>query len=367
MTPHTLCGTLLAAAHLLAGQAMAQDQAALLSPPQVVREAVAHSHRLKALDQEIEAAGARNTQAKAQGLPLLTADAQATHYTGLEDSALGPLLVIPFIEDRYGAGVTVVQSLYTGGRITSQRQIADHQQSAARHERQGAEADLVLEALTAYWNWSKAFYSVEAIKAAVARMESHARDMRNLQKAGLATDNDALATEVAMDQTRLRLQEARRRVEVAVARISFLTGHSMAAACLPEKAVVPPNLDVPAEATLMDAAHENRAERAARVMEAKAAHAQVQATRAAYAPQVSLIARYEQARPNIMNIPPEDKWQDDAFIGVTLSWSLFDWGLQGPSRRGLRPLGPGPPAGRAGGGEDLARSPRGPHQPSGRG
>ena len=322
-----LNGTLGAAVLLLAIQTNARGQATL-TPQQVIRDTLAHSQHLKALAIEVDAAGAKRDQAKAQGLPLLAANAQATHYTGLGDSSFGPLLVIPFIEDRYGAGVSVAQPLYTGGRITSQEQVADRQKDAARHDLRGAEADLILQALNAYWSWSKAFYSVESLQAAVARMESHARDMLNLQQAGLATDNEALATDVILDQTRLRLEEAHRRVEVAVARISFLTGQPTTTDSTPQQAAAPSAPDAPPEATLLEAAHANRAEHAARVMEAKAADAQVQATRGDYAPQVSLIARYEQARPNLLDIPPQDKWQDDAFIGVTLSWSLFDWGLR---------------------------------------
>ena len=316
-----------ALALLLAIQTTAGGQG-VISPQQVVSDALAHSPVLKVLDREVDAAGARRDQAKAQGLPLLAASAQATHYTGLGDSSLGPFFVIPFIEDRYGAAVSVTQPLYTGGRITHQEQAADHQKAAARHDLRGAEADLILQALNAYWSWSKAFYSVESLQAAVARMETHDRDVRNLHEAGLATDNDALATEVLLDQTRLRLEEAQRRVEVAEARISFLAGQPLPAGSTPQKAQGTSNSDLPPEAMLVEAALDHRAERAARVMEAKAAASQVEATRADYRPQVSLIARYEQARPNLLDIPPQDKWQDDAFIGVTLSWSLFDWGLR---------------------------------------
>jgi len=327
MNPYALNRMLPAVALLLAIQTTAGGQG-VIAPQQVVSDALAHSQYLKVLDREVDAAGARKDQAKAQGLPLLAAGAQATHYTGLGDSSFGPFLVIPFIEDRYGAAVSVTQPLYTGGRITHQEQVADLQKAAAKHDLRGAEADLILQALNAYWSWSKAFYSVESLRAAVARVEAHDRDVQNLHQAGLATDNDALATDVLLDQTRLRLEEAQRRVEVAEARISFLTGQPLPTGSTPLQAQGASNPDMPPEATLVDAALANRAERAARVMEAKAAASQVEATRADYCPQVSLIARYEQARPNLLDIPPQDKWQDDAFIGVTLSWSLFDWGLR---------------------------------------
>ena len=110
-------------------------------------------------------------------------------------------------------------------------------------------------------------------------------------------------------------------------RIIFLTGQPLAANCQPEKtaATVPPP---PAEEVLLQAAQTGRPEHAARQSEVQAAEAQVKVTRADYYPQVSLVARYEEGRPNLNNIPPVDKWQDDAYAGVAVSWNLFDWGLR---------------------------------------
>lgn len=308
----------------LVAQAMAWGEI-VLTPQQVVQEAVAHSPRLRALDREVEAATARTQQADVQNLPTLAGTAQASHYAGLGDSAFGPF-VIPFIEDQYRAAVTVNQPLYTGGRITRQKEIAGYQQAAAGHTRRGAEADLVLQALAAYWNWSKAFHATESLNAAVDRMEAHAQDMRNLWGAGLATENETLATDVSLDQTRLRLEEAQRSIEVMLARISFLTGQPPAADLVPAKVIPQADLNVPDETELLGAAQAHREERAARVLEARAAKSRVQATQADYAPQVSAMVRYEQARPNLLQIPPEDKWREDTFFGVTLSWMLFDWG-----------------------------------------
>ena len=299
----------------------------LISPDQVVSNALAYSRRLKVLDQDVVAAGAKVDQTRAQELPLLSADARASQYTGLEAMDLGPFFHIPAIETRSGAGVSVSQPLFTGGRLQSQKESARQQQAVARHERQGATGDVALQALTAYWNWSKAVYAGESLQAAVTRMEAHALDMRNLHEAGLATDNDSLSTDVLLDRTRLRFEEAHRRVEVAQARITFLTGQSLGTNRLPAKtAATPPPL--PAEEILLQTAQTNRPERAARESEIQAAEAQIKATRADYYPQVSLVARYEEGRPNLNNIPPLDKWQDDAYVGVALSWNLFDWGLR---------------------------------------
>jgi outer membrane protein len=289
---------------------------------------LAHSPRLKSLDREVDAAEARNDQARAQALPLLSADARATQYAGLQDTELGPGVVIPAIESRYGAGVMLSQPAYTGGRLKGQKQAAGFQAGAARQDRRSAEADLVLETLAAYWLWSKAFYSVGSLTSAVARMEAHAVDMANLHQAGLATDNDALATDVLLDQTRLRLAEAERRVDVARARLAYLSGQPLPASGAPVKAAVPLDGVMPPETILLETAQTNRAERMARALETQAAEAQVRTARADYYPQVALVARYEQMRPNLLELPPQERWQDDASVGVAVSWNLFDWGLR---------------------------------------
>ncbi len=313
---------------LLLGQfdpAFAEEQ--FITPEQIVNSALAHSRQLRISAREIEVAEAKQAEANAQAWPHLSADARAARYTGLHDSAFGSFLVIPAIENRYSAGAGASHPAYTGGRIKSQIASASHQKRASQAAYRGQESDTAMQALTAYWNWSKVYYSVAALQAAVARMEAHAGDMRNLHQAGLATDNDSLATEVLLDQTRLHLQEGWRGINLVRARLAFLTGQDFTTNQVPIKAEPPSELAAQTESELLATAKTNRAEPVARQWELKAAEAQVKTSRAEYRPQVTLTARYEQARPNILNIPPQDKWQDDGFAGVALSWNLFDWGL----------------------------------------
>ncbi|MCX6997639.1 MAG: TolC family protein [Kiritimatiellaeota bacterium] len=288
---------------------------------------LAHSPQLQSAAREVDATAARQTQARAGGQAVLSADARAARYTGLVDSAFGQQLIIPAIESRYGAGLQLTQPLYTGGRVSSQREGTDLQRGAAELTQRSTQADVVYLALTAYWNWSKTHYAVESFQSAVARMAEHHRDMQNQHQAGLATDNDALATEVQLEQTRLKLEAALRAVEYARARLAFLTGRDWPATAAPQPAPTPVAAAMPDEATLLAAARTNRAERAARRMETQAAAAQVRASGADRRPQLALIARYEQGRPNQLNIPPRDEWADDAYAGVALSWNFWDSGL----------------------------------------
>ena len=311
---------------LLAGCLLIQpcfaQQSSVLPPDQIVTQTLDHSYQLKVSAQDISVYDARHSQAKAQALPTLDAKAQAARYQGLEDSTLGPQTTLDAIENRYSTSIGVTQPLYTGGRITSQKQGTLFQKSAAEHSLHAAKSDTILSALTTYWNWSKAYYSMQSLQSAVDRTEAHAVDMRNQQAAGMVTDNELLATEVQLDQTRLFLEEAQNRVSITRAQIEFLTGTPLQEDAVPEKAVIPAGSANTDTNLVVD-----RPETAARTFDVKASEAQLQSSRSDFYPQLALTARYEQANPNLMDFPPADEWKYDAFAGVTLSWNLLDWGL----------------------------------------
>lgn len=292
-----------------------------------MRAALAHSPALQSAASEERAAAARMDQARAAGRFSISADARAAHYWGLSDQQLGPQITIPGIPSRYGAGLQATQPLFTGGRITHERAAASAVHDAAGHAQRGAEADVTLAALSAYWGWSKAVSAVASFHAAVKRVERHNTDMQNNQKAGLVTESDALATTVQLENTRLQLTEAERRVETARAQLAYLTGRTLPVTAQPLAAAATNTAAPPVETALLELARTNRAEVAAHRQEVRAAEEKIEAARADRRPQVALAARYEQVRPNMLIIPPADEWNDDGFVGVTASWNLFDSGL----------------------------------------
>jgi outer membrane protein TolC len=298
-----------------------------VSQEQIVSDALAHSPRLKALDLETVAAKARMRQAGARRYPRVDVDAAARKYDGLEDSSIAPGSLIPGIEDRYYAGIALTQPVFTGGRVSGQKRSAELQSQAALERREASRADLMLQAMDAYWSWSRAHHVLASLRASVDRMSSHTRDMQNQRAAGLVTDNDALAAEVLLDQTRLQMEQARRRESLARATIEFLTGGKLPPDAVPRQAPDLETVPMGEEEASVGNARLNRAEIKAGQLDRQSAEANVDVSRSDFYPQVSLLARYEQAHPNPLDFPPREEWNDDVFVGAALSWNLVDWGL----------------------------------------
>ena len=302
-------------------------QTIIIDPGEVVKMALTHSPTLKAVLEECRAASARRLQADAGLIPRLDAQGQAQHFEGLENRAFGPGVVIPVIENQYAASLALIQPLYTGGRISAQKRGARFVEEATLRTHAAACADLTLESLSTYWQWSKAGAQVTAYEVAVARVEAFTTDTRNLKAAGMATDNDLLAAEVLSDQIRLQLDEARRQEELGRVQLSRLPGHDFTAGGVPRKQEAPDALPPPSGDQAITNALAHREELAALRLISKSGDERVKATRAEARPQLALVARYEEGRPNVRDFPPDETWRGDALIGASLTWNLFDGGL----------------------------------------
>ncbi len=303
------------------------SSAIVLAPDDAVNLAIRHSPVLKDRGEEIVAASARRLQADAGLMPQLDTRAQANHFEGLENQALGPVS-IPVLDNQFSASIGITQPLYTGGRVTQQKLSSRLGEDAARHALASSATDVTLQTLVAYWTWSKALEQSEALQMAVTRMQTLVTDTRNFEKAGMATDNDRLAVEVMLDQVQLQLNDTDRLSDSSRVELSRLIGRDLGAVETPQKPVLQPEgLVIPSLDEALSTALSNREDLIALRLSARAGTALVEAARAEQRPQVALIARYEQGQPNQRDFPPDDQWRDDAVVGAVVSWNLFDGGL----------------------------------------
>jgi len=305
------------------GPALAEE----LSPEAVVQACLAHSHRLERARLDVAAQAARQRQVLAAARPTLRLEAGATFYEGLEDAALGPGIVIPAIEERYGASAALSQLLYAGGAVVHGVRAAAAQLRALEDARDAVAQGVAREALTRYWTWARAVFGLGALEAAAARVAAHAADVASRRAAGLATENEALAAAVLLDRTRLRLEDARRAEALARARLATLAGLDLPADRRPQEPGAARALEAAGLAAYAAGALIYRPEAAAARAAVEAAAEECRAQRGGWFPHVRAVGRYARANPNAQFFPPRDEWEDDALVAATATWDVLDGGL----------------------------------------
>jgi len=304
-----------------------QSPAEVVEIERIIGDTLEHSYQVKIAGEQVKASEAIKQQADAAAFPSVDLDGRAAHYWGLKENSIGPNFTIPAIPDRYGSGAGLTQPLFTGGRILRRKDMTDAERRSAQSSLAARRADVVYQASVAYWSWSKAFYAAESFRTAVIWMEAHERDMRHLRTAGLATENEQLSTSVRLDQTRLRLEEALRYTQLCRATIERLTGKSLSAEAAPSRPESADLSAVSSERDLIQGALTNRPEVKAQQSALNAAQKNIEIQKSGYFPQLNANVRGEVARPNQLNIPPQDEWQFDAFVGLSANWNILDWGL----------------------------------------
>jgi len=119
-------------------------------------------------------------------------------------------------EHSYVASVTGTQMVYAGGRVGAALKIANHYEEAARLNVEEQIAEIELKVRTAYHRALLAKKLEEISQAAVDQAEAFLEEERLRQRAGNASDLDVMRAEVAAENLRPQLVQARNASELAL-------------------------------------------------------------------------------------------------------------------------------------------------------
>ena len=244
--------------------------------------------------------------------------------------ALGGLFGnLPFgRENAWIAGATVAQPIFSGGRIASGVQLAEHAADAARAELEDARAEVALQVREAYYAARLAEEAEAIVAASVELARAHLARVRLVQKSGQASELDVLRAEVELDNLGPQLVQAENARQLALLNLKRLVNLPADAAVVLTTALDPsdPALPHPDSITLPTVAEaESQLRRRASVRAAEELiemrREQVDIARSAFLPNVSLTGNFQrQAFPT--GFAPQD-WQDDWNVGFAVSWPLF--------------------------------------------
>jgi len=320
---------------LAASGHLAAQKAVRVGLHECVTEALSRNPSLEASRARIDAAEARSRETGTALLPQLRFNGRAAElssvpvFTIAVPPPVGPLTLFPSITESYSGRITVQQPVFTGFRLSKNRESAAYQEEASHEEFRRDREDLVLNVITAYWNLYRARQVQGVLQQSVEQVGEHLRDIRNFAAQGLATDADVMKVQVQHSETIVRNIEAKNSARVASMMLSSLMGRSLDTELIPADSLPVPALAVPdsgaALPALTERAWAQRPEVKTMELRRRMGEAGVTAARAGWYPQIALAAEYEYARPNQRIIPPKDRWDGTWNIGVAVQWNVWDW------------------------------------------
>jgi outer membrane protein TolC len=315
----------------------AQQPAQQLRLADCISQALGKNPTLQISQAKVQSAEARSSEARTSLLPQLKFTGRAAELSPIDPFGIkiGPpvnlsMILFPSITENYSMRLSLQQPLFIGFKLKKNLEMAELNADATREELNKDQADLVLNVITAYWNFFRAVKVEEVIRQSIEQISEHVKDARNLLQQGLATDADVMKVQVQLSDVNVKHLEARNTIRLASMALNSLIRNSLETEITPSDT---PAISQSDAGTLLNQNLSNlqtlalahRPELKSMQMRRDMSSAGVSAAKGGWYPQIYLGVNYDYARPNLRIVPPKDQWDGTWDIGVTLQWNIWDW------------------------------------------
>jgi outer membrane protein TolC len=238
----------------------------------------------------------------------------------------------PVVLDNFDFRATVQYPVFTGFRLEAAKAASEYQAQASYHDLAKDKLEVEFAIRNAYWMLYKAQQFKRLTAETIQQAEAHVKDVQNMVKLGMLTNNDLLRLQVQLSNAKLANIEAANNVRLAMVSLNNLLGVP-----LETEIELATNLDVetyqpkptPEFPLLVQQALESRPDITATMLRVRAAEEGVRAAKGGWLPQVAIAANYIYANPNQRFILDGAKWNASWDASVQLSWTLWNWNTTG--------------------------------------
>lgn len=191
--------------------------------------AVEYSHDLKAADRNIAASIELEKAAQKDLYPKLSGQADF-QYTG---NPLQLTLDLPSMDNpmsfegkdmKYGASVSLLQPIYTGGRLLETIRMAKYRHNVSAMQEEYIRSGIYLQTDMQYWNTVARTEIVRISDDYRNSVASLTQTIRERVEAGLTDRQDLLMMEVKLNEAEFQLQQARKNLKNGLMALNSLIG-----------------------------------------------------------------------------------------------------------------------------------------------
>ena len=238
----------------------------------------------------------------------------------------------PVILDNFNFRATVQYPVFTGFRMEASKAASEFTAQATAQDFAKDKLETVFAIKQAYWTLYKAQQFKRLTEETVRQAEDHVRDVQNMVKLGMLTNNDLLRLQVQLSNAKMAVIEASNGVRLANAALNNLLGKP-----LQTEIELTTTLNIETYQPSMPPEYERSIEQAlnarpdvaATELRVRAAEEGVRAAKGGWLPQIAIAANYLYANPNQRFILDGAVWNGTWDASVQLQWTLWNWNVTG--------------------------------------
>ena len=191
--------------------------------------ALEYNHDLKAAEKNISVSMELEKSARADLKPKLSGDANF-QYTGnpleinLNLPGMDNPLQIQGRDTKYGASLTLLQPIYTGGRLLESIRMAQHQHALASHQKEQLLSEVCFQTDIQYWNTVARQEIVSIVADYRNSIAALTQTIRERVKVSLVNPQDLLMAEVKLNDAEFQLLQAQKNFDTGLMAFNSLIG-----------------------------------------------------------------------------------------------------------------------------------------------
>ena len=216
--------------------------------------------------------------------------------------------------------VNLTQPLYHGGRIKYAIRQADIEKEIATLQTATDRADIKLSLLRQYLNLFSLYKQHTVLTRNINESERRLKDIRQMKEEGLITNNDVLRSEMQLTNDRLALLETENNIRLASQQLDILLGLDETLLLRPDTMLLKGTYRMEEYADYVGQAYINDPAMRLKMRQTDLARNNMDVTRAAQMPQLSLYAANTLARPVSRTLA--DMYNNAWNVGISFSYPL---------------------------------------------
>ena len=216
--------------------------------------------------------------------------------------------------------IDFTQPLYEGGRILYAIRRADLQTHAAALRSASDRADVKLELLEQYMSLFSLYKQREVLMRNIEESELRLKDIRQMKKEGLITNNDVLRSEMQLTNDRLSLTETENSLALVSQQLDILLGLDESRMLLPDTSLLRRSVALQEYDAYVEEAYLNDPAMQLLRKQTEIAKNEVRLTKAEALPSISLYASNTLARP--VSRTMADMYNNAWNFGLSVSYPL---------------------------------------------
>ncbi|MBU2600057.1 TolC family protein [bacterium] len=287
-----------------------------LTLEQGIRIALANNHSLQAASKSVTSAKEKISEAKSAFFPTL---ALSSNYTKLNEAPSFAAITIGN-DDIYDLKATLQQPLFTGGKLSAGREMAEYSHRSAQYEYERVKQELILAVKSTYFGILKTSKFQQVATDSVKQVEAHLQIVHNLYNAGMVAKVDVLKAEVQLANTKQNLIKVENAVILAKALFNQILAQDQSASVdvvdILEFTPYQVNLDTGIKEAL------TKRPELKQIMANIGVLAQiVRLSKSNYYPSMSMIGNYDYQK----GAKQGNDWEKTWMAGIMINYNLWDW------------------------------------------